>query len=51
MSPVVAYFLGLITVLLIIIPFWYLAKVNSKIQPVYEDIFCNSIFGGPTQTV
>ncbi len=42
MSPIVAYFLGLITVLLIIIPFWYLASINGKINPVYNSIFCNN---------
>jgi hypothetical protein len=45
MSPLVAYFLGVITMLVVIIPFWYLAKVNSKIQPVYKDVFCGSVCG------
>ncbi len=43
MNPLIAYFLGLVTVLIILVPFWYLAKINSKIQPVYNDIFCSNV--------
>lgn len=45
MSPLVAYFLGLITILIVLVPFWYLAKINGKIQPVYNSIFCNGTGG------
>lgn len=43
MSPLVAYFLGIITVLIILIPFWYLARVNQKISTTYKNIFCDSL--------
>ncbi len=43
MTPLVAYFLGLITILIILIPFWLLGKSNSKIQPVYKGLFCSNI--------
>lgn len=43
MTPIVAYFLGLITILIILIPFWLLAKSNGKIQPVYKGLFCANI--------
>lgn len=46
MSPLVAYFLGIITILIILIPFWYLARVNQKISTTYKNIFCNSLSGG-----
>jgi hypothetical protein len=46
MTPVIAYFLGIITVIVIIVPFWYIASVNAKIGPVYSDIFCNNIKTG-----
>lgn len=43
MSSLLAYIFGIVTVLVIFIPFWYISKSNEKIQPVYKDIFCNSI--------
>ena len=45
MSPIVAYFLGLLTIIIIFIPFWYLARENNKVQPIYNSIFCDSIKG------
>ncbi len=43
MAPLVAFFLGILLVLVILIPFWYVATVNSKIGPVYKSIFCQNI--------
>ena len=43
MRSLIAYFLGILTVLIILIPFWYVAKSNTKIKQVYKDVFCNSI--------
>ncbi len=43
MASILAYFLGIITVLIIFISFWLLAKKSSKVRQVYGDIFCNSI--------
>lgn len=45
MSPLLAYFLGFFTVLVIFIPFWYLAKVNKKVEPTYQSIFCSTVSG------
>jgi hypothetical protein len=42
MSPLLAYFLGLFTVFVIFLPFWYLARVNNRIAPTYKNIFCSS---------
>jgi hypothetical protein len=43
MSPIVAYLLGIITVLIIFLPFWYIAKGNQKVKKVYNDVFCKNI--------
>ena len=43
MSPIVAYFIGLLTIIIIFIPFWYLARENDKVKPLYKSIFCDSI--------
>lgn len=48
MSPLLGYFLGIFTVLIIFIPFWYLAKVNKKVEPTYKSFFCDSIGGSST---
>lgn len=48
MRSLIAYFLGILTVLIILIPFWYVAKSNTKIKQVYDDVFCNSVNATPT---
>ncbi len=45
MSPLLAYFLGIFTILIIFVPFWYLAQVNSKVAPTYKSIFCSGSSG------
>ncbi len=42
MSPLVGYFLGILTVLVIFLPFWYLGRTNNKIGTVYKKYFCNN---------
>jgi hypothetical protein len=42
MSPLVSYFLGILTVLVIFLPFWYLGRTNNKIGTVYKKYFCNN---------
>jgi hypothetical protein len=42
MSSLIAFFLGILVVLVIFIPFWYLGRSNATIKPVYESIFCSS---------
>jgi len=41
MSSLVAYFLGIITVLVIFFPLWYLGRTNDKIGNVYKQYFCD----------
>ncbi len=48
MRSLIAYFLGILTVLIILIPFWYVAKSNTKIKQVYDDVFCNSVNAAST---
>ena len=43
MTALLAFLIGVITVLIIIIPFWYAATANAKIGEVYNSIFCNNI--------
>lgn len=40
MNPVVAYLLGVLTVLLGIIPFWYASTKDDDTKDVYDSIFC-----------
>ncbi len=42
MSPLLAYFLGILTLVVIFLPFWYLGRTNNKISQVYKDFFCTS---------
>ncbi len=51
MAPLVAFFLGILVVLVILIPFWYVATVNSKVGPVYKSIFCQNIDTSDVATV
>ena len=43
MAPLAAFFLGILLVIVILVPFWYVATVNNKVGPVYKSIFCNNI--------
>jgi hypothetical protein len=45
MSPLLAYFLGILTLVVIFLPFWYLGRTNNKIGQVYKDYFCNNVSG------
>jgi len=40
MNPVIAYLLGVLTVILGIIPFWYASTKDESTREVYEEIFC-----------
>lgn len=44
MNPVLAYFLGILTMILIIFPFWYVSTKDSKTKELYDEIFCRSDF-------
>jgi len=41
MSPYVAYFLGILTVLIIIVPFWVLSIRFESVATAYRAIFCD----------
>jgi len=43
MSIIIAYLLGILTVLIIIIPMWYMSKQDSNIGTIVNDIFCHNI--------
>lgn len=43
MSPWFAYFLGLITILIILIPLWILSAFNDDAAEAYSVIFCDQL--------
>jgi hypothetical protein len=43
MSSLAGFFFGIITILIIFMPFWYLAQKNAKIGAVYNNLFCNNV--------
>lgn len=47
MSPFTAYFLGILTVLLILIPFWAIAVNFSPIGDSYRSVMCYKICPDP----
>lgn len=40
MSPYLAYFIGLLTVIIIILLFAFLARASRPVREVYNSIFC-----------
>lgn len=40
MTTIEAYFLGLLTMLLILFPFWYLGSVDTTFKNLYADTIC-----------
>lgn len=42
MSSLIAFFLGILLILVIFIPFWYLGRENATVKPIYDSIFCSS---------
>ena len=51
MAPIAAFFLGIPLVLVILVPFWYIATVNPNIGSVYKSIFCNNIDTSQVNTI
>lgn len=45
MSPIVAYILGILTVIVILVPFWYFATVSNSINNFYRNSVCYGICG------
>ena len=42
MSPLVGFFLGILTVLVIFLPFWYLSRTNDALGNVYKKYLCDT---------
>ncbi len=40
MSPYLAYFLGVLTIVFIFLLFWLLARSNSAVREVYLNLIC-----------
>ena len=52
MSPFIAFILGMLTILIIIIPFWVMSMRVEVIAKYYNYIFCNqSISTESTSTI
>jgi hypothetical protein len=43
MAAILAFFLGIVTVIIIFLSFWILSRESTKIRQVYDDVFCNSV--------
>ena len=41
MSPYLAYFLGLLTIIIIGLLFWIMARFNPAVRQVYLNTICN----------
>lgn len=41
MSPYLAYLLGVLTVLIIVVTFWVLSARFKNVSDVYQSIFCD----------
>lgn len=43
MTPVSAYFFGILSVFLILIPFWFVSTINDTIKTTYKNSICYGI--------
>ena len=43
MSPFIAYILGVLTVFMILIPFWYISTKNTSVSKIYKSSVCWNI--------
>ena len=46
MSVYLAYILGILTVILIFLPFWLLSQTSSGVATAYSTVFCDQIDPG-----
>lgn len=46
MSPYLAYVLGILTVILIFLPFWLLSQTSEGVANAYSSVFCDQIDPG-----
>ena len=44
MNPIVAYLLGVLTIVLGIVPFWYMSTRDGETGEIYQQIFCRTSF-------
>ena len=42
MNPIVAYLLGVLTIVLGIVPFWYMSTKDEPTREIYQQIFCRT---------
>lgn len=40
-----SYFFGILTVFIIIIPFWFVSTINRNVNAVYRNTFCYGVCG------
>jgi len=43
MNPVGAFFLGILVVLIILVPFWFIANINQSVNTTYKNSICYGI--------
>jgi hypothetical protein len=43
MTPIGAYILGIITMLLLFVPFWYVSTKDTELSKTYKGIFCSNL--------
>ncbi len=43
MTPISAYFLGIVTVILIFLMYWFIATTNRTINTVYRNSICYGV--------
>lgn len=43
MQSYIAYLLGIFTILVILIPFYFLATVNASVSQSYSNTFCSNL--------
>lgn len=43
MTPIAAFFLGILVILLIIVPWWYVATLNTNAGTLYKNVVCHNL--------
>jgi len=50
MNSVVAFFLGVITILIILFSFWFIATINTKVGKAYSNSVCHNVINNDINT-
>lgn len=48
MDPLFAYILGIITAIIIFLPFWVLSGFSPTVASAYSEVFCDQLAVGNT---